>query len=309
MKKVITISYFSLFAFSLLTVVFSREIKAQNPIPNPGFEEWSNNVPIGWNSLNQNILGTDFVTVTRDQTNPQSGTSCVKVQTVMHNIFIVGPVTLPGILSLGEITLDILNQTGSVEGGVPIDTRPQMLTGWLRNQPAAGDASIIGIGLFRWNGNSRDTLALGYNIFSDPIPDWQQFNIPIDYMMWEMPDTMNIMFFSSSLISGNIVNGSTIWVDDLSLEYGPVSISNISADYTPSIRQSSDSDFITLTGLESNVAEISIFNLSGCCVMNLKPTPGQSEIGINASGLKSGLYILRIENKDGTFKSLKYSSI
>ncbi|NTW26056.1 MAG: hypothetical protein HGA37_15265, partial [Lentimicrobium sp.] len=165
MKKNFYLSYISLFIFAFLSVILTKDIVAQNPIPNPDFEEWSNNVPIGWNSLNQNILGTDFITVTRDQTNPQSGTSCIKVQTVMHNIFIVGPVTLPGILSLGEITLDIINQTGSVEGGVPIDTRPQMLTGWLRNQPAAGDASIIGIGLFRWNGSSRDTLALGYNVF------------------------------------------------------------------------------------------------------------------------------------------------
>ncbi|NTW26243.1 MAG: T9SS type A sorting domain-containing protein, partial [Lentimicrobium sp.] len=194
-------------------------------------------------------------------------------------------------------------------GGVPIDTRPQMLTGWLRNQPAAGDASIIGIGLFRWNGSSRDTLALGYNVFSDQIPNWQKFSIPIDYMMWEMPDTMNIMFFSSSLISGNIVNGSTIWVDNLSLEYGPVSISNINADKTPSIRPASGPDSYTLTGLGSDVAEISIYNLSGGCVMNLKLAPGQSEIDINASGLKAGLYILRIENKNGSFKSLKFNSI
>lgn len=309
MKKNFNILYFSLFAFALLSVVFLREIKAQNPIPNPDFEEWSNNVPIGWNSLNQNILGTDFITVTRDQANPQSGTSCVKVQTVMHNIFIVGPVTMPGILSLGEITLDIVNQTGSVEGGVPIETRPNILTGWFRNQLSAGDASIIGIGLFRWNGSSRDTLALGYNIFGEQTTAWQKFSIPIDYMLWEMPDTMNIMFFSSNLLSGSMVSGSTIWVDNLSLEYGPVATNNATAAAAPSVRPAPGENLFTLTGMGSDVSGISIFSLSGSCVMKLKPAPGQHEIEINASGLKAGLYILRIENSDGSIKSLKFNSI
>lgn len=309
MKKILTTSYLSLFTFALLSVVLSGGLNAQNPIPNPDFEEWSNNEPVGWNSLNQNILGTDFITVSRDQSNPQSGTSCVKVQTVMHNIFIVGPVTLPGILSLGEITVDIINQTGSVEGGVPIETRPNILTGWYRNQLTADDASIIGIGLFRWNGSSRDTLALGYNIFGEQTNAWQKFSIPIDYMMWEMPDTMNIMFFSSNLLSGSMVSGSTIWVDNISLEYGPVATNNAIAAAAPSVRPASGQHLFTLTGMGSDVSGISIFSLSGSCVMRLKPSPGQREIDINASGLKAGLYILRIENNDGSFKSLKFNSI
>lgn len=309
MKKIFTTLYLSLLAFALSSVVLSGSLNAQNPIPNPDFEEWSNNEPVGWNSLNQNILGTDFITVTRDQSNPQSGTSCVKVQTVMHNIFIVGPVTMPGILSLGEITLDIVNQTGSVEGGVPIETRPNSLSGWYRNQLTTGDANIIGIGLFRWNGSSRDTLALGYSFFSEQATDWQHFNIPIDYMMWEMPDTMNIMFFSSNLLSGNMVDGSTIWVDNLSLEYGPVATNNVIAAAAPSVRAASGQNLFTLTGMGSDVSAISIFSLSGSCVLKIKPAPGQHEMDFNASGLKAGLYILRIENSDGSFKSLKFNSI
>ena len=124
-----------------------------------------------------------------------------------------------------------------------------------------------------------------------------------------MPDTMNIMFFSSNLLSGNMVDGSTIWVDNLSLEYGPVATNNVIAAGAPSVRAASGQNLFTLTGMGSDVSAISIFSLSGSCVMKIKPAPGQHEMDFNASGLKAGLYILRIENSDGSFKSLKFNSI
>jgi hypothetical protein len=181
---------------------------------------------------------------------------------------------MPGILSLGEITLDILNQTGTVTGGVPIDTRPNMLNGWFRYQPSATDSCIMGIGLSRWNGTGRDTLAYAYKTIGGQHATWEQFSIPIEYLIWEMPDTMNIMFFSSNLLTGSPVTGSTLVL--------------LNAD---------------------NTAEASIFSLNGSCVRTVKPDPGQSEINLDISTLRTGIYIVRVINYDGLSTSLKFSRL
>ena len=292
----------------MISGIFLPVIHAQNPIPNPGFEDWSGGEPAGWNTINQNILGTDFICVTRDQTNPQSGTSCAKIQTVTENIFLVGPVTLPGILSLGVITLDVLNMTGSVDGGVPINTQPNMLRGWFRYQPSSGDSCIIGIGLSRWNGSGRDTLAYAYKTIGGQNPDWQEFSVPIEYLIWAMPDTMNIMFFSSNLLTGSPVTGSTLWVDNLTLEYGPVSANSIGMKKYPALRPVNDGSSMVILNA-NNTAEASIFSLNGSCVRTIRPEPGQSEINLDISSLRAGIYIVRVINYDGSSKSLKFNRL
>lgn len=308
MMKCLHSNLTGLLAILLISLTGLQSIKAQNPIPNPGFEDWSGGEPIGWNTINQSVFGTNFICVTQDQTNPQSGSSCAKIQTVTENIILVGPVTMPGILSLGEITLDILNQTGTVTGGVPIDTRPNILNGWFRYQPSAADSCIMGIGLSRWNGTGRDTLAYAYKTIGGQNPTWAQFSIPIEYLIWEMPDTMNIMFFSSNLLTGSPVTGSTLWVDDLTLEYGPVSTNTINLKNEPMLRLSDNGRTMILENAD-NTAEASVFSLNGSCVMTVKPEIGQSEINMDISSLKAGIYIARIINYDGSSTSLKFNRL
>jgi hypothetical protein len=293
------------FILTLFVNIIPQHIIAQNPIPNPGFEEWSGGEPVDWNTINQSIFGTSFICITRDQTNPQSGSSCVKIQTVTHNIILVGPVTMPGIISLGEITLDILNQTGTVSGGVPIDTLPEMLKGWFRYLPGAGDSCILGIGLFRWNGTGRDTLATSYTVIGGQHPDWQEFTVPIDYLIWAKPDTMNIMFFSSNLLTGSPVNGSQLWIDNLSLEYSPVGTGNVASESKPGIRYGEDGRSV-LINVEKNASRISIFGMSGVCLKDYIPDTGQTEIPVNIADLKPGIYLARIINQDGSSSSLKF---
>jgi hypothetical protein len=308
MMKYLHSNLTGLLAILLISLTGLQAIEAQNPIPNPGFEDWSGGEPTGWNTINQSVFGTNFICVTRDQTNPQSGTSCAKIQTVTHNIILVGPVTMPGILSLGEITLDILNQTGTVTGGVPIDTRPNMLSGWFRYLPSAGDSCIMGIGLSRWNGTGRDTLAYSYTTIGGQHTTWQQFSVPIEYVIWEMPDTMNIMFFSSNLLNGSPVTGSTLWVDNLTLEYGPVSANSIGIKRDPVLRLNNDGRSIVLMNAD-NITEAGIFSLNGSCVLKMKPEPGQSEINLDISPLRAGIYIVRVINYDGLSTSLKFNRL
>ncbi|HKK10623.1 MAG TPA: hypothetical protein VJ939_07280, partial [Bacteroidales bacterium] len=95
-------------SFMLLSVVFS-----QNDIPNSGFEDWSGGEPVNWNTLDQNILGTDFDMVTEDNGDSYSGTSSARLETISEYIFLYGDVEMPGLLTLGELEVDVINQDGN----------------------------------------------------------------------------------------------------------------------------------------------------------------------------------------------------
>lgn len=281
-------------------------LTAQNPIPNPDFEEWSGGEPVGWNTINQTVFGTSFVCVTREQSNPQSGSYCAKIQTVTENIFLVGPVTMPGIVSLGEITLDILNQTGTVNGGVPIDTRPNQLNGWFRYQPGSGDSCIIGIGLSRWNGTGRDTLAYAYQTIGGQTTTWTPFSLPIEYLIWEMPDTMNIMFFSSNLLTGSPVTGSTLWVDNLTMAYGPVKVSSPGTPANFRVIAEQGGRNLRINNPAGLAAELQVYGLNGSCILKTGIREGELAQSIGLPDLPDGIYLARFLLNDGQQSVIKF---
>lgn len=291
-----------IFCFSSLT---EGVLRAQD-IPNSGFENWSGGEPVGWNTINQTILGTTFTPVTREQSNPHGGSYSAKLETITHNIFIVGPVTMPGVLSLGEITLDILNQTGTVEGGVPVSGAPVVLRGWFRYLPSANDSCIMGIGLSRWNGVSRDTLAYAYLTIGGQHPDWQEFSLPIAYLTPGQPDTMNIMFFSSNLLAGSPVTGSKLWVDDLWLEYGTVSVNDVGLNAAFGVFAVNNGQQLEVRCPDDNGVILQLVNMNGTLMEQIQLPPGDTPVIIDIHGLKPAMYIVRLVNAAGVQHVVKF---
>jgi len=295
-----------LFASFLLSLVFGNEnIQAQNPIPNPGFESWSNNEPVGWNTINQTILGTVFNPVTRDMQNPQEGLSSVKLETITKDILFIGPITMPGILTLGEIILDIQNMTGTVEGGIPISGFPDALKGWFRYLPAQDDSAIIGLGLTRWNGQSRDTVAYSYFTPGGQNPDWQQFTLPITYLLPFEPDTMNLIFVSSNLLSGTFISGSRLWIDNLWIEYNPASVNRIQDESTISIA-THDNGKSLIVNTNGNHGELLIVNINGGSVFAKSVNNNSDNQQINLPALSPGIYLAHFTLGNGKIKKQKF---
>jgi hypothetical protein len=294
--------------FIISAILSGYNTIAQNQIPNADFESWTGNVPTSWDTSNEVILGTSFVCVTKDVTNPQSGTSSAKVRTVTNNIFIVGPVTMPGILTLGDVVIDILNGTGSVEGGVPVSGYPKFLKGYFKYTPVAGDSCIMGIGLTRWNGTSSDTVAFAYKSFGDAVTTWQEFSIPIEYTTWIEPDSMNIMFVSSNILFGSPIGGSTMWVDNLWLEYSQVSVNEVGFNRECIVYESSDGSSLIVSTPGNKARKIELFSLNGTLVQSIeKPAAEKTAIPIN--NLTTGVYIARVHMQDGSTRSVKFARL
>src|SRR4029078_17816 len=106
MKKVILI----LFVFSCAIV------KAQNPIPNPSFENWTDHGnysdPDGWPSGNYATAGFGVIPVEAD-TVPEEGELCAKLVTKGGDS--LSSVTVAGVLCAGSFS----STTLFCEGGFP----------------------------------------------------------------------------------------------------------------------------------------------------------------------------------------------
>jgi hypothetical protein len=304
MRKFTQILLLSFFISSLGV----RTSIAQNQIPNYDFESWTAGEPTSWDTSNENILGTNFITVTRELNNPYSGTSSAKIQTVTQNILFVGPVTMPGILTLGDVVIDIINQTGTVTGGVPITGQPKYLRGLYKYQPAGGDSCYIGLGLTSWNGTSRDTLAFGYTPFGGTIANWTEFVVPIVYETWAQPDSMNIMFVSSNLLFGSPVTGSTLWVDSLWLEYSGVAVKDIGIDNQLFVSASVDGNSLIVNTKSISAEKIELYSLNGR-LLDSSSSASNKQTSVNISGLSKGIYIVRVHFPGGTAKSIKFSKL
>lgn len=287
------------FSTILFAILFcSPVLRAQDPIPNPDFENWSDGEPENWSTINRNLLGTIFTAVTQDNTNPQQGNSCIKLETITESVFLVGPVTVPGIITLGEIILDIQNQTATVDGGVPVSGYPDALNGWFRYLPAVGDSCVIGMGLSRWNGTSRDTIAYDYLSFSGQYPDWQMFTLPLSYLIQAQPDTMNIIFLSSDALNGSIVEGSQLWLDNLWVEFNITSVGRPSNQNSITIVSIDNGRALRING-DNHSGELQLYNLNGSLMLNMHVENSLNARQIPLPALSPGIYAARYISASG----------
>jgi len=291
--------------FTFIIAICLVNVYAQD-IPNNGFEEWSSGEPVSWNTLDQDVLGVTFDMVTEDNTDPFQGDACIKMETVSNYFWLYGDVVMPGLITLGEIEANPLTQEGSITGGVPYSQNPQSLSGYFKYFPQEVDTASIGLVLFKWNEDTRDTLAAGIFQVGEEMAEWTPFEAVLEYFIWEQPDTLNIIAASSS-DEEELMAGSTLYIDELTLNYGPTSI--IEPDFTGDFNVYPIS-FTKQFRVEMNLVKkektvFKVFNINGQLISShifyIKNTP----VNINYSDLKSGIYIITATTETGISFSQK----
>lgn len=209
--------------FAVLIFITTSVVAFSQQVPNGTFENWTGGKPVSWDASNESVLGTTFTCVTQETTDPFSGTISVKIESVTKNIILVGSVTLPGILTLGEFTLDIASQSGEINGGLVFPYRPAKLKGWYKSQPGIGDKGTIGAGFLKMYGSVRDTIGYAEMQFPNQVTTWTPFEIDIDWTNGDVPDSMNIVASSSDIITETFTGGSKLWLDNLYFAYSYLS--------------------------------------------------------------------------------------
>jgi hypothetical protein len=218
----VTFKYFMknrFYIFIVIPFLLIRGVSAQT-IPNNDFETWISHGqysdPQYWDTPNQEVCQLVFLytTVVSKSTDHQSGSYSAKLES--KQLPVVG-VVVPGVMTLGKLSIDIVNLTYSISGGVPISDKPTHLQGFFKFQPKGGDSCAIGIGLTKWVNGKRDTIGYGYFSSPDTITSWTFFSAWINYDTVATPDTMNILAISSATLTPTA--GTILYVDDLQLDY------------------------------------------------------------------------------------------
>ncbi len=177
--------------FILLLASIPNLLFAQNPIPNPSFENWSGGAPDGW--YVNNIPGISPCTQSNDS---HSGSSALKgeVLNVAGNPFI--PVFWAG------------TQTDQF---IVTTVRHAQLTGYYKFSSAAEDSFVIGVSIF-------DTAKLGFGggvIALPTVSSFTKFTIDIVYADQKTPAFANITGSLHGANSQNPAFGSVFIIDDL----------------------------------------------------------------------------------------------
>jgi hypothetical protein len=279
-------------------LIFCAKSFAQQ-IPNSSFETWTGGKPDNWSTSNQNIplLGT-ITTVSKDLADPQQGAASAKLTVVKISVPFVGTYKIPGVLTLGKLNVDLVNQKASVSGGYPFTGRPLKLSGYFKYQPVKNDTCILGLGLFKWNNGKQDTLGFGAIDTFGIINTWAHFEIPIHYLSEATSDTVNILFLNSNPVDGVDHTGTAMWVDNLSFDYGTVGIEGVTParDLRIYAEPNAKSLILEFAFEKQENLDISLFNMAGSLTNHWRRDVQKSTEKLDVNNLSPGTYIIRISS-------------
>lgn len=289
MKKLFLFLLFT----GLVNVVISQDI---TPIPNNDFESWTTHSkysdPEFWDTPNEELCAIPIFgkAVVERSTDHQSGSYAAKLET--KSITMVGDI--PGVITLGNITLDVSTFSYSINGGVPINDMPTHLMGYYKYFPVGGDSCAIGIGLLKWSGTQRDSVAYGVFSTKETVPDWTPFSTWIEYDTVIQPDSMIVLAISSAQEVPTA--GTVLYVDNLYLDY---TVSVDENDPATGIRIYQDREtgrlllFTDFTTPQSVV--VNLYNMRGQLLVSKDAgTVNKTRVVVPYSGVPDGIYILEV---------------
>jgi hypothetical protein len=292
-----------LYLFIVIPFLLIRIVSAQT-IPNNDFETWISHGqysdPQYWDTPNQEVCQLVFLytTVVSKSTDHQSGNYSAKLES--KQLPVVG-VVVPGVITLGTLSIDIVNMTYGISGGVPISDKPTHLKGFFKFQPKGGDSCMIGIGLSKWITGGRDSIGIGVFSCHDTVISWTPFSAWIDYIDAATPDTMNIIAISSATFTPT--PGTILYVDDLYLDY-TTAVNDENPGKGIDIYQDKELRelLVFFNFPESRSTSLRLFDVMGRKVTEIPSRLiGKERVKLSYGELNPGLYILEIVNNNKRF--------
>jgi Putative carbohydrate metabolism domain len=265
---------------------------AQTQLPNGDFENWA--TPSGaqyeqptsgwWTSLNAlKALGAP-VTVEKT-TDMHSGSYAAKLTTRTW-----GTLLLPGLLVSGEF--DIQNPRFLVQGQ-PFTDQPSAFQGWFKYTSVAGDSAGIAALLTRWNAGAgrRDTVAAAAVVVTASQATWTAFDLPFVYSLTGAPDSIIVALVASG--DGQNFNGqtgSTLWIDDLQLDYLTAAPAPATPASAPQLRLRAQALDITLPA-PASARTLLLRDINGRVLHTQALHAGTQSVDLD---LASGVYLVEI---------------
>lgn len=284
MKKLVTL-------FALIPMFYAA--KAQDTIANPGFENWTNNPspaydePNSWHTLNPYTSAIGAVMAYKGiGSDAHTGNNGIKL--------ISKPVLNSPTASLVTTgTVNVAQQ--SVDGGIPINSRPVSLNGWFKYSPVGGDTATFAITLTKWNGTSRVLVGQGGVQVDTAVSVFTNFSVPVNYLTADVPDTVQILFVSSTQ---NAAHANTILVlDDISYDFATGIAESPVAETSLFPNPAEDMATLKFNVDNNQTININLYNTLGQQVRNIytgNTGKGTNQVQFSTAGLPSGMYIVKL---------------
>jgi hypothetical protein len=222
-KPLLFCSFFLLVSYTLIS---------QNPVPNPGMEEWtydqvtdsvSYEEPSGvWTTANRaSRLNPKVFPVTTFKTDDaHSGNYAARIITALADLPGTNDIIMSGTVAIGDFN-ELAPPPNNLLDGMPFTDRPARFKAWYKYLSVQHDSCDMYAILYKWNPekNHRDTIGFAWRTDTVIVRDYTLLDLPFEYFMEEDPDTISIIFAPSAagdLFEGQ--KGSMLFVDDISLE-------------------------------------------------------------------------------------------
>lgn len=289
MKKLLLIIFALTFAAAIS--------KAQGPIPNGGFEDWTSmgtyNNPNSWSTLNDmTASASTFTAVKGTPGNP--GTAYLKLTSKDVN----GMGVMPGIAVSG--TLD--QSTMLPLSGFAYTDRPQNLTGKWQHMIMGSSQGFIDVQLTRWDGQMemRMPVASAHLDLTGMAMSWANFTIPLTYVDGGYPDTCIIVLAASGM---NPTNNDYLYVDGLAFSGTVTGISNVTDSKIISIfpNPANTTLSIDLSSFSNSKVSVQICDVQGRIVKMEIQVDASAKSNIDIAELPKGNYVLHVSSGKKTF--------
>ncbi|MCF6169648.1 MAG: T9SS type A sorting domain-containing protein [Bacteroidales bacterium] len=189
-------------------------LKAQT-LPNSNLESWENvgtyEEPVFWNSPNQLTSAFGAVGVTKSE-DAYSGNYAARLETIdlLNGLF-----QAPGLITLADLVFQGFDGV-TFSGGFFLRENVSRLRGMYKYSGLNGDSASVVIYNFRHPaGEELDTIGSGFAFLHD-TSGWAPFEVIMVNKNDHLPDTFNVIFFSSG--SEDMQIGSVLLVDSLVIE-------------------------------------------------------------------------------------------
>lgn len=297
--------------------VFLGGVFAQTNVPNGDFETWYtvtvsptlNYEDIGtgptdnWTATLNSLAAVPAVAggpgpVTVFKTNDKySGDYAAKAVSANFPLGIIN-IFIPGMIGTAVMN----NAAVTAVLGKPCnDCRPSKLKGYYKFEPVNGDSCIALLLLSKWNSvaKKRDTIGYGNWIQKDAVSTWSPFEVPVNYTGTGTVDSITMLVVASA--GFNVLNfvgskgqaGTTMYVDDLALEYPSGIQQNLMPEVSVKVRPNPVSDILTLqTSRNMKDATVDIFSSNGKLVATYTMSGSSQELPVYS--LPSGNYHFRL---------------
>lgn len=262
-----------------LSFVATTSLFAQNPVANPGFEQWASvSEPVSWETLN---IPSGPTPVTQSST-PRSGSFSARSEVVD---FFGTP--YPGLI---------------IQDNIPVSGTVWSVSGYYHLQGVAGDGMFVSAAL------AQDTAIVGAGAFASfqNTTGFTAFAFNItEVQPGSQPDHATIFLGNATMdtVTGQYHIGSYVLFDDIAMSPTFTGIEReAQIPLTPALRQNYPNPFNPLTIIEYDVSAqtgvmLKLYDVMGAEIGTLvreEQAPGTYRIPFDGSKLASGVYFYRL---------------